>query len=330
MDKVARLDARERNALFGETASAMRTIPAIVEKDFWVVWVLDKLFSDPELQRVLKFKGGTSLSKAFGLIGRFSEDIDLILDWREVTQGEPYLERSKSQQSQFNETINEQAVKYIREVLLPSVAHLLEPVCECFIEADDPHSIYVRYPAAFKDAYLRPEILLEIGPLASWLPSAMFTIQPYAAQHFPQVFERAECSVPTILAVRTFWEKATILHQEAHRDKDKPMPLRYSRHYYDLALLAKAEVKMAALADLALLEEVVEFKQRFYPSAWAKYELAVPGSFRIVPHEDRLRELERDFQAMQNMIFDKPLSFEAMMDALSVLEKEINALGSKV
>lgn len=108
------------------------------------------------------------------------------------------------------------------------------------------------------------------------------------------------------------------------------MPLRYSRHYYDLALLAKAEVKMAALADLALLEEVVEFKQRFYPSAWAKYELAVPGSFRIVPHEDRLRELERDFQAMQNMIFDKPLSFEAMMDALSVLEKEINALGSKV
>lgn len=168
MDKVARLDARERNALFGETASAMRTIPAIVEKDFWVVWVLDKLFSDPELQRVLKFKGGTSLSKAFGLIGRFSEDIDLILDWREVTQGEPYLERSKSQQSQFNETINEQAVKYIREVLLPDVAHLLEPVCECFIEADDPHSIYVRYPAAFKDAYLRPEILLEIGPLAAF------------------------------------------------------------------------------------------------------------------------------------------------------------------
>lgn len=329
MDKVARLDARERNALFGETAGAMRTIPAIVEKDFWVVWVLDKLFSDAGLQRVLKFKGGTSLSKVFGLIGRFSEDIDLILDWREVMEGDPYLERSKSQQSQFNETTQAQAVKYIREVLLPDIAKLLAPVCECFIETDDPHSIHVRYPAAFKDAYLRPEILLEIGPLASWLPSAMFTIRSYASQHFPQVFERAECSVPTILAARTFWEKATILHQEAHRDKDRPMPLRYSRHYYDVALLAKSEVKKSALADLALLKEVVEFKQRFYPSAWAKYELAVPGSFRLVPYEARLTELEKDFQAMQSMIFDKHLSFEAMLDALSELEQEINALGSK-
>lgn len=107
------------------------------------------------------------------------------------------------------------------------------------------------------------------------------------------------------------------------------MPLRYSRHYYDVALLAKSEVKKPALADLALLKEVVEFKQRFYPSAWAKYELAMPGSFRLVPPEDRLSALEKDFQAMQNMIFDKPLSFEAMMDALSILEKEINALGSK-
>ncbi len=326
MDKVARLESRDRNALFGETARLMRATPAIVEKDFWVVWVLDKLFGDPQLQRLLKFKGGTSLSKAFGLIGRFSEDIDLILDWRAVTGEDPYLARSKSQQVKFNEAANEQAAAYIRESLLPEVARLSGALCRCAMDEDNPHSINIRYPSAFPDAYLRPEILLEIGPLASWLPSDTFAIQPYAASHFPQVFERAECLVPTILAKRTFWEKATILHQEAHRAQDKPMLPRYSRHYYDLAWLAQSGVKAEALADLALLDEVVAFKQRFYPSVWARYELAVPGSLRLVPPDFRLPELEKDFAAMQAMIFDKPLTLPEVIAVLTALEQEVNAL----
>lgn len=326
MDKVARLDAHERNALFGETASEMKTTPAIIEKDFWVVWALGKLFADSQLQRLLKFKGGTSLSKAFGLIGRFSEDIDLILDWREVTGQDPYLDRSRSQQSKFNEATNEQAIAYIRESLLPQVTRLIDPVCHCEIDAGTPHAINIRYPSAFPDAYLRPEILLEIGPLASWLPSDTFVISPYAASYFPKVFERPECHIPTILAKRTFWEKATILHQEAHRAAGKLMPLRYSRHYYDLAWLAQSKVKAEALADLALLDEVVAFKQRFYPCAWARYGLATPGSFRLVPPAPRLPELEKDFAAMQAMIFDKPLSLPQVLETLTGLEKEINAL----
>lgn len=325
MDKVARLESRERNALFGETARLMKTTPAIVEKDFWVVWVLDKLFGDPQLQRVMKFKGGTSLSKAFGLIGRFSEDIDLILDWREVTGEDPYLDRSKSQQVKFNEATNEEAAAYIRESLLPEVARLSGTLCRCTMDAGNPHSINIRYPSAFPDAYLRPEILLEIGPLASWMPSDNFAIRSYAANQFPGVFERAECHVPTILAKRTFWEKATILHQEAHRAQDRPMQPRYSRHYYDLAWLAQAGVKEEALADLALLDEVVAFKQRFYPSAWACYEQAVPGSLRLVPPAFRLPELEKDFAAMQVMIFDKPLPMPEVIEILTALEQEINA-----
>ena len=85
MNNVAKLSVDERNELFKETASLMNTTNAIVEKDFWVVWTLNKLFSDDRLNKILMFKGGTSLSKVFNLIGRFSEDIDLILDWREVT-----------------------------------------------------------------------------------------------------------------------------------------------------------------------------------------------------------------------------------------------------
>ncbi len=327
MDKVARFDIRQRSELFRETASLMKTTPAIVEKDFWVVWVLDKLFGDAQLRRVLKFKGGTSLSKAFGLIGRFSEDIDLILDWREVTGEDPYRERSKNQQMKFNEATNEQAAAYIRETLLPQVAAQVDSLCSCSIDPGNPHSLNIRYPSIFSDAYLRPEILLEIGPLASWLPSAEFVIRAYASHHFPGVFERAVCHVPTILARRTFWEKATILHQEAHRAEDRPMPPRYSRHYYDLAWLAQSDVKAEALADMALLAEVVTFKQRFYPSAWANYGTAMPGSFRLIAPAYRFDALRKDYQAMQNMIFDRHLSFETIIETLTGLETEINALG---
>jgi predicted nucleotidyltransferase component of viral defense system len=107
MNKIAVLSSGERNELFSETAREMQTTEAIVEKDFWVVWTLDKIFADKRLGKVLKFKGGTSLSKVYDLIGRFSEDIDLILDWREVTGEDPYERRTKTQQSKFNDATNE-------------------------------------------------------------------------------------------------------------------------------------------------------------------------------------------------------------------------------
>lgn len=295
MDKVAHLSQQERSDLFAETANAMRTTPAIVEKDFWVVWVLSRVFANAELARILKFKGGTSLSKVFGLIGRFSEDIDLILDWREVMQDDPNAERSRTQQIKFNEATNAEAISHIDAELLPQVQQCLGDLYSCSIDAANLHAINIRYPAAFDDAYLRPEILLEIGPLASWLPSDVFAIQPYAAQHFPQVFDKPSCDVPTILAERTFWEKATILHQESHRPEDKPMPPRYSRHYYDLARLALSDVKAKALSDLDMLAAVVAFKQRFYPSAWAQYALAKPPSFKLIPLEARVSELAKDY-----------------------------------
>ena len=127
MDKVALLSDRARNELFLETAAAMKTTPAIAEKDFWVVWVLYRLFFDASLNPILQFKGGTSLSKAFGVIGRFSEDIDLVLDWREVTRENPEAERSRNQQNKFNEEMNRQAKSYIAKKLLPQISNTTLP-----------------------------------------------------------------------------------------------------------------------------------------------------------------------------------------------------------
>lgn len=123
-------------------------------------------------------------------------------------------ERSKTKQAQLNAAVNEQAQKYIGGELLRMVEFALDGVCDCRVD-DDPFVIDINYPAAFPDDYLRSEVRLEIGLLASWLPYEDRSISCYAAEAFPDVFEQRECAVKVIRAERTFWEKATIVHHEA-------------------------------------------------------------------------------------------------------------------
>jgi hypothetical protein len=327
MESVARLSSAERRELFAETAAHKGMTPAIVEKDFWVCWTLGRLFAHPDLSRLLMFKGGTSLSKVFNLIERFSEDIDLILDWNVVAgEDDPLAVRSATKQEALNNTIEAMAAEYIGSDLLTMIRQVVDPICSCDVDDDDDHAINVIYEAAFSDEYLRPEVRLEIGPLAGWMPYDHYRIRPYAAEAFPQLFKQADCAVQAIRAERTFWEKATILHHEANRPESRPQPLRYSRHYYDLAMMAAAPVKAAALADLALLEDVVAFKQRFYRRPWAHYELAKPGTFRLVPAEHVLAAVEKDYVQMRNMIFGRYPDFDEIMGTLRKLEAEINEL----
>lgn len=329
MDKVANLRADERRDLFAEAAARRAMKPAIMEKDFWVCWALKHLFEDRHRSPHLVFKGGTSLSKAYGLIERFSEDVDLILDWRMIGYGQnatdPFQEfPSKTKQNQFNEQINAKAAEYIAETLVPLLGPAFEACPDVAVQVDptDPHTVVVAYPRAFDDAYIRPAVCLEIGPLASWVPSSLCTIKPYAASEFPKLFEAPTCEVRVTTAERSFWEKATILHQEAHRVGK--MPPRYARHYYDLSRLAIRDVCEAALGDLELLADVVEFKKRFYPCAWANYDAARPGSMRLVPAEARLTDLVDDYAAMQEMIFGDAPSFDEIAQTLHALETRIN------
>lgn len=330
MDKVANLSANDRRDLLRETAARRGMNPAVVEKDFWVCWVLKHLFADGTFGDRIVFKGGTSLSKVFGLIDRFSEDVDLILDWRLLGYGlgqqDPFRDfDSATQQDRFNKQFNEQAAAYIASTFVPGLERVFA-ACQHVVGVVDPEdaqAVNVAYPAAFSEDYLRPEVRLEIGPLASWIPSDRHIIEPYAAQAFPGVFDDADCPVVAISAERTFWEKATILHQHAHRSS--VMPPRYSRHYYDMYKLANSAVKDAALADVVLLQDVVAFKQRFYPSRWARYEDAKPGTFKLTPSTERVGELRRDYRDMAIMVFGDVPAFDEIMDALRHLEDEINA-----
>ncbi len=329
MDKVALLTATERRELFRESAARRGMSPAVIEKDFWVCWVLKQLFAEPGLKDKMVFKGGTSLSKVFGLIDRFSEDIDLVLDWRLLGYGTemetPWEELdSVTKRDQFSKAVNRKAADYIAGVLIHDLNRVVagHPQVSAAVDAIDPHSVNISYPASFSVGYIRPEVVLEIGPLASWVPSASHSIRPYAAEDFPRLFAEPECQVIATSAERMFWEKATILHQQAHRTG--AMPLRYSRHYYDLYKLAASPVLTSAIAELQLLRDVVAFKQRFYPSGWARYEDAVPGSFKLIPADAHLAELRRDYSGMEVMIHGKMPDFDQIIDALRSLEEQIN------
>ena len=140
---------------------------------------------------------------------------------------DPNLERSKTRQDGFNQSVNELSQRYIRETFLPEVRRLTAGICSAEVEEGSPDVINIRYPSIFTDRYLRPEIRLEIGPLAQWIPNARYEVRPYAAEVFPDLFAEPVCYVQAIKAERTFWEKVTILHCEAFRPETKPLPSRY-------------------------------------------------------------------------------------------------------
>ncbi len=171
MDKVSRLSAQDRHDLFLEAAGKLGIAPTIIEKDFWVCEVLRILFQSA-LKDSLVFKGGTSLSKVYGLIDRFSEDIDLVLDWKIIGYGEGLKDpmrafQSNSQQDQFNKEIDRVATDYTRQTLQPQIDVLVRQRnigLSAAVDENDPHSLNVYYPAAFKERHIfAPRYALKLG-----------------------------------------------------------------------------------------------------------------------------------------------------------------------
>jgi hypothetical protein len=168
-------------------------------------------------------------------------------------------------------------------------------------------------------------VKIECGARSDRWPVAEQSIVPYIAEAFPAAFTEASFTVPVLDIERTFWEKATILHAEAHRPADKPTPERFSRHYADLAALAQHPAGVPAISRDDLRARVVAHKRVFFPAAWASYETAVPGTFKLIPPETRLRPLAADYRAMQDMYFRPPYTWPEIISLLTKLETRLNA-----
>jgi predicted nucleotidyltransferase component of viral defense system len=328
---IITLQEEERRTIFRNTAQKIGIHEAIIEKDFWVCIVLDYLFHKSKWGGRLTFKGGTSLSKCYNIIQRFSEDADLILDWRVLgySKEEPWEQRSNTKQDMFNKEANAKAEKFLAEEFSPvikqDISSIIGEEALIYIDSIDPQTINFNYPHLFQSESILQTIRLEIGSLAAWTPSIEKSIVPYIFEAYPDLGTQKTTDIMTSSAERTFWEKVTILHHEANRPENLSMPGRYSRHYYDLYCIAHTEYKDNALKDLKLLEKVVEFKVKFYPRKWAKYDDAKPGTIKLIPPEYRLDDLKADYELMGEMIFGERPSFEQLLEYITDLEKEINS-----
>ena len=339
MDDIARLPPADLADLF-RAAAARRGLPdAIVEKDFWVCWALKRIFTLASPPAGILFKGGTSLSKVYGVIDRFSEDVDLSFDRAGLGFGgadDPMVAASGKKQTSAVERLAEACTIAVREKLRPQLAEAFAAALgtasswslESATDDADDATLIFRYPSARLQSasYITPFVRLELGARADHWPAKPGVVTPIAAEVFPQRFAAAACTVNTLAAERTFWEKATLLHKWFHAKPERRFPDRQSRHYYDLYRLVKSPVAESALADLSLLASVAAHKQVFFAQAWARYDLATPGTLRLVPADARIKELESDYRAMGQMIFGTPPAFGELMHTLAELERTVNAM----
>jgi hypothetical protein len=323
----------DEQRLYIEQAAIQRDLsPVIMEKDFWVCWLLGILFKS-EFADSLVFKGGTSLSKVFGIIDRFSEDIDLSLSPTFLKL--PGAGTSRNQANKWMavaESACEVAVQtQIQPALEATVIDILgkdERVRFEFLKDPTTHSpvLLFHYPSSQPTGfdYLKRFVKLEFGSLTDQQPLGRHTIRPWIAEMLPSAFSDWQCEVIALEIERTFWEKATILHAEYHRPKDKPTPDRFSRHYADTAALATRPEAERAIHQHDLRNKVVEWKSRFFGSSWASYNLAKPDTFRCIPHPERIAALRRDYHAMRDMYLTQPISLDDVISILSKLEQRIN------
>jgi len=330
----------DERRLYIEQAAIQRNVaPVILEKDFWVSWMLGILFQS-EFASSLVFKGGTSLSKVFGVIDRFSEDIDLSLSPAFLN-----LPKAGTSRNQANKWMS-RAEAACAAAVRTQIAPLLEAAVEAVLGKKDggwfeyltdaltnSPVLLFHYPSTQPAGvdYLKRSVKLEFGSLTDQQPVGRHPVRAWIAEILPQAFPDWRCEVVALELERSFWEKATILHTEYHRPSHKPTPDRFSRHYADTAALTRHPAVVEAIKDHVLRDRVVAWKAQFFGSSWASYDLAKPGTFRLLPPPERLPALRRDYQAMRDMYLSEPASFERVMGTLADLEQRINLVagGSK-
>jgi Nucleotidyl transferase AbiEii toxin, Type IV TA system len=336
---------RDRRDVFLGAATRLGTPEQNVEKDFWVAWTLDVLFNGlPAGHPRFLFKGGTSLSKAYGLISRFSEDIDITVFREDIGQAAsvPELKGLSRKKRQFKlEAIKNTCREYIQNTLAQQFGEVVRAtlvdsnidvnVPNVVIDADDPdgQSLLFWYPSvtAGRDSYIRPAVKIESGAKSALDPHEDLSIVPYVSQEVPQLALRAE-QVTTVVAERTFWDKIIIIHGVRSwfekRGVLRGEGQRVSRHYYDLHRIFQSELGARAVADRALGVDCVAHARMFFNSPDLGLDRADPGTFSLIPAEEMIEDLRRDYSRMAGMIIGDPPEFDEVMASIAALEEELN------
>lgn len=339
MDKFIHLSDKDRRAYFEVAAADLNVMPQLIEKDFWVCWILKILFSLPESGGHLTFKGGTSLSKCYDVIRRFSEDVDVSIE-RTFLSSKASIEPDKDESNKENqrrlERLQVACKERISSTLIPelqkSIAKVLTAKKSWELELGSKdalgQTVLFTFPHSLTssvESYVKSAVKIEFGSRADHWPVEKMTVTPYVANVSGDVSIEGAL-VRVLAAERTFWEKATILHMIHNYPEGKNVPPRMSRHYYDLFAMVDTPIYKKSLEKIALLKNVSEHKALFFKANWAHYEEAKPGSLRLLPRDKQINRLKADYRQMQEMFFEDPPSFDNILERLKTVEEEINKI----
>ena len=324
-----------------EVAAGRSGRPAhLLEKDIWVVWALSAIYNSP-LGNTLTFKGGTSLSKVYKVIDRFSEDIDLTYDIRELVpdllrDGNP-IPASASQEKKITSAVRSRLPQWIEQTVQPVIEQALVASglqAELSLAGKDSDKLIITYSATKKGTgYAAATIQLEFGARATGEPHQRHHVACDITPLIDGV--RFPTAQPLVMAAeRTFWEKATAAHVYCLQGRLRGD--RYSRHWYDLAALAKTTHFASAASDHELARQVAEHKSMFFAEkdvdgGKVDYFQATSGDLRLIPQGPSLDALAKDYAAMLEdglLAFEQP-TFETVMASCASIQDEINRLARR-
>jgi len=326
--------ADQREALLAAAERSGRPLH-LLEKDVWVVWALRHLFAGPHAQHLV-FKGGTSLSKAYGVIRRFSEDVDLTYDIRAIApdlidKAESPLPTSRSQEKKWSKTIRQRLADLVRDQLAPELAATLtEQGLPAKVRAEGER-VFIDYEALGQGTgYVQPSVLLEFGARSTGEPNESRSVLCDAAQHVPDV-SFPDATPQVMRPERTFWEKATAIHVFCAQGSFRG-GARFARHWHDVTRLDAAGFVNSAAADNVLARAVAEHKSIFFAESMPDgapidYVAAVTGALDLAPSGDAQRALAEDYQRMveDGLLLDDAEPFDALLQRCQALADKVNS-----
>lgn len=326
----ANITISEKKEIFEKLTDQLKQPAVAIEKDWWVVQTLRLIF-EMDCADSLVFKGGTSLSKAWGLIERFSEDIDLALDRK-------FLGFEGELSNQQIKKLRKASFKYITEEFYPTLKAKFEDagisdleikIAETTESDQDPRIIEIYYPSVF-DAlgYIRPKVIVEVGSRSLREPFSVRSFNSYVGEHNPDtVFADSLINIPTVNPERTFLEKIFLLHEEFQKPLDKIRTDRLTRHLYDLEKLMDTEFAKKALTDSKLYQDIVAHRKLYTSIRGVDYDNHSPQKINPIPPAGIIDQWEKDYMVMQQyMIYGESLSFSELIERVKELKSRLNNL----
>jgi predicted nucleotidyltransferase component of viral defense system len=340
MNDLAKLLNNDRTNIFTTVATLKNLSKEAAEKDWWVTAVLRSLFALPYAEQI-SFKGGTSLSKCWKIIERFSEDVDIAIN-REYFGffGETLSKR------EVNKKLRKAACAFCRETLQFDLAKQMiadgipETMFSVTMEITDfstvdPEKIFINYQSLFEseqiataDGYINPTAILEVNGRSMKEPLESVEIKSLVDEVFAdRAFADKPFSVATVVPERTFIEKICLLHEEfAKQDKEKIRVNRMSRHLYDIVRMLETPIAEKALNDTELYKHIIAHRKTFIGLTEFDYDTLKPDTINIIPPESVISKWEDDYAKMQAMIYGDPIPFNSLIDKIKQLNERINRI----